>query len=41
MAMYRRILAVVGVLLVVAEVGGFFMLKESAVGPSPWGTGHG
>jgi hypothetical protein len=36
MAMYRRILAVVGVVLVVAWVGGFFMLKASAVGPSPW-----
>jgi hypothetical protein len=36
MTMYRRILAVVGVVLVVAGVGGFFMLKESAVGPSPW-----
>ena len=36
MATYRRILAVVGVVLVVAGVGGFFMLKESAVGPSPW-----
>jgi hypothetical protein len=36
MTMYRRILAVVSVVLVVAGVGGFFMLKESAVGPSPW-----
>jgi hypothetical protein len=36
MTMYRRVLAVVGVVLVVAGVGGFFMLKESAVGPSPW-----
>ncbi len=34
MTMYRRILAVVGAVLVVAGVGGFFMLKESAVGPS-------
>jgi hypothetical protein len=36
MAIYRPVLAVVGVVLVVAGVGGFFMLKESAVGPSPW-----
>ena len=36
MTMYRRVLAVVGVVLVVAWVGGFFMLKASAVGPSPW-----
>jgi hypothetical protein len=36
MTMYRGILAVVSVVLVVAGVGGFFMLKESAVGPSPW-----
>ena len=34
MTMYRRILAVVGVVLVVAGVGGIFMLKESAAGPS-------
>jgi hypothetical protein len=36
MTTYRRVLAVVSVVLVVAGVGGFFMLKESAVGPSPW-----
>jgi hypothetical protein len=36
MTMYRRILAVVGVVLVVAAVGGFFLLKESAVGPLTW-----
>ena len=36
MTIYRRILGVVGVVLVVAGVGGFFMLKESAVGPAPW-----
>lgn len=36
MTMYRRILAVVGVVLVVAGVGGFFMLKESAPGPLTW-----
>jgi hypothetical protein len=36
MTMYRRILAVVGVVLVVAAVGGFFLLKESAVGPTTW-----
>ncbi len=36
MTMYRRILAAVGVVLVVAAVGGFFLLKESAVGPSTW-----
>jgi hypothetical protein len=36
MTMYRRVLAVVGVVLLVAGVGGFFLLKESAVGPSPW-----
>ena len=34
MTMYRRILAVVSVVLVVAGVGGFFMLKASAIGPS-------
>ena len=34
MTMYRRLLAAVGVVLVVAAVGGFFLLKESAVGPS-------
>ena len=33
MTMYRRILAVAAVVLVVAGVGGFFMLKESAPGP--------
>jgi hypothetical protein len=36
MTMYRRILAVVAVVLVVAGVGGFFMLKESAPGPLTW-----
>jgi hypothetical protein len=36
MTMYRRILAVVSVVLVVAGVGGFFMLKASAIGPSSW-----
>jgi hypothetical protein len=36
MTMYRRILAVVAVVLVVAGVGGFFMLKESAPGPLHW-----
>jgi hypothetical protein len=36
MMMYRRMLAVVGVVLVVAGVGGFFMLKESAPGPLTW-----
>ena len=36
MTMYRRILAAVGVVLVVAAVGGFFLLKGSAVGPSTW-----
>ena len=35
MTMYRRILAVVGVVLVVAAVGGFFLLK-SAPEPSTW-----
>jgi len=34
MAMYRRILAVVGMVLLVAGVGGFFLLKASAVGPA-------
>jgi hypothetical protein len=34
MAMYRRILAVVGAVLVIIGVGGFFMLKESAVAPT-------
>ena len=32
MTMYRRILAVVGAMLVVAGVGGFFLLKASPVG---------
>jgi hypothetical protein len=36
MTMYRRILAVVAVVLVVAGVGGFLMLKESAPGPLTW-----
>ena len=36
MTMYRRILAVAAVVLVVAGVGGFFMLKESAPGPLTW-----
>jgi hypothetical protein len=36
MTMYRRILAVVAAVLVVAGVGGFFMLKESAPGPLTW-----
>jgi hypothetical protein len=36
MTMYRRILAVAAVVLVVAGVGGFFMLKESAPGPLIW-----
>ncbi len=36
MTMYRRILAVVAVVMVVAGVGGFFMLKESAPGPLTW-----
>ena len=36
MTMYRRILAVVAVVLVAAGVGGFFMLKESAPGPLTW-----
>ncbi len=36
MTMYRGILAVVAVVLVVAGVGGFFMLKESAPGPLTW-----
>jgi hypothetical protein len=36
MRMYRRILAVVAVVLVVAGVGGFFMLKESTPGPLTW-----
>jgi len=36
MTMYRRILAVVVVVLVVAGVGGFLMLKESAPGPLTW-----
>ena len=36
MTMYRRILAVVAVVLVVAGVGGFVMLKESAPGPLTW-----
>jgi len=35
MTMYRQILAVVGVVLVVAAVGGFFLLK-SAPAPSTW-----
>ena len=35
MSMYRRILAVVGAVLVVAAVGGFFLLK-SAPEPSTW-----
>jgi hypothetical protein len=35
MTMYRRMIAVLGAVLVVIGVGGFFMLKESAVGPSP------
>jgi hypothetical protein len=35
MTMYRRILAAVGVVLVVAAVGGFFLLK-SAPEPSTW-----
>jgi hypothetical protein len=34
MAMYRRILAVVSMVLLVAGVGGFFLLKASAVGPA-------
>jgi hypothetical protein len=34
MTMYTRVIAVVGVVLVVAGVGGFFWLKESAVGPT-------
>jgi hypothetical protein len=33
MTMYRRILGVAAVVLVVAAVGGFLLLKESAVGP--------
>jgi hypothetical protein len=36
MTMYRRILAVAAVVLVVAGVGGFFMLRESAPGPLTW-----
>jgi len=36
MTMYRRILAVVAVVLMVAGVGGFLMLKESAPGPLTW-----
>jgi hypothetical protein len=36
MTMYRRILAVAAVVLVVAGVGGFLMLKESAPGPLTW-----
>ena len=40
MTMYRRILAVVGVVLVVAGVGGFLMLKESAPGPLMRVTGY-
>jgi hypothetical protein len=36
MTMYRRILAAVGVVLMVAAVGGFFLLKESAAGPLTW-----
>lgn len=34
MTMYRRILAVVGAILVVVAVGGFFLLKTSPMGPS-------
>lgn len=34
MTMYTRVSALVGVVLVVAGVGGFFWLKESAVGPT-------
>ena len=36
MTVYRRILAVAAVVLVVAGVGGFIMLKESAPGPLVW-----
>ena len=36
MTMYRRVLAVVGAVLVVAAVGGFLLLKTSPMGPSSW-----